>query len=233
MNRVQVLRALQDTDQEWDEKGRRYQLVRKLLTDTSELDRIRATWQQTQHDLARNRADLKNIELEMASLQAKQQEVQDGLYGGRIRNPKDLETLQKESAILKQRLSHLEDTALSLMSSVDELEQKERDEGTAFSEADHKAAADQISLNQEYAVLRARLQELLERREKLRGALVGTDLALYDDLRIKKSGTVLAPMLESSCQVCRVSVPSRKASLAVSGDEIVLCEGCGRILFSA
>lgn len=233
MNRVHILRALQDSDQEWDIKGRRFQLVRKLLTDTSVLTRLQDDWQQTERELASTRSKLRNTELEIAGLQAKQKEVQDGLYGGRVRNPKDLENLQKESEILMQRVRHLEDIALNLLTAVDELEQKEHEQAAALTEAKQKAAADQSSLNAEYTALRARLQVLQAQREKLRGALSQTDLALYDELRSKKNGSALAPMLDGSCQMCRVSVPLRKASLAEAGEEIVLCEGCGRILFPA
>lgn len=233
MSRVQLLRTLQAIDQEWDGKGRRFQDVRKLLTDTTELARLRADLQSTQSELTATRTALRDSELELASLQTKRQEVQASLYSGHIHNPKDLEMLQKESEILSERASHLEDEILNLMTSADDLDEAAQTSSAVLSAFEAQAKTAQAQLTQEYSDLRLRLTALKEQREKVRGTLPGTDLALYDDLRVKKNGAVMAAMVNSSCQACRVSVPSNKASLAGSGDEVVLCEGCGRILFLA
>ncbi|MHB1356324.1 MAG: zinc ribbon domain-containing protein [Anaerolineae bacterium] len=231
MNRLQTLLALQLADQEWDEKGRRYQALRRLLADTSELEALREACLQIKHDLSASRTKLRNSELEMASLQAKQRDVHDSLYSGRVRLPKDLETLQKESQILQQRLHTMEDETLNLMALVEEYEALDNAKSSALHAFEEQSATEHQAQTIEYNELRARLKAVQELRERLRGNINRGDLALYDELRGKKNGIVLAPMAESSCQICRVLAPVRKAQSVVTEDEVITCEGCGRILY--
>jgi predicted nucleic acid-binding Zn-ribbon protein len=233
MNRLQMLLALQTVDQEWDDKGRRYQVLRKQLADSSELEGLQAACHHIKQELTTNRSKLRNLELEMASLQSKLREVQDSLYSGRVRLPKDLETLQKESQILKQRLHTMEDEILTLMSLVEEYEAKDILKTSALLAFQERSVGEREAQTTEYNDLRVRLKALQESREKLRGAIARGDLALYDELHGKKNGIALASMIESSCQICRVSAPVRKAQLVASGDEVITCEGCGRILYIA
>lgn len=231
MNRLQTLLALQTADQEWDEKGRRYQALRRLLADVSELQALQETCRQTKQDLSANRTKLRNSELEMASLQAKLREVQDSLYSGRVRLSKDLETLQKEGQILQHRLHTMEDETLTLMAMVEEQEAQDVAKSSALHAFEEHSAAEHQSQTIEYNELRARLKAVQELRERLRSNINRGDLALYDELRGKKNGIVLAPMAESSCQICRVLAPVRKAQSVVTEDEVITCEGCGRILY--
>jgi len=233
MNRLQTLLALQAADQEWDEKGRRYQVLRRLLADQSELQALQEACRQIKQDLAASHVKLRNSELEMASLQSKQREVQDALYGGRVRVPKDLETLQKESQILQQRLNKMEEEILNLMALVEEYEAQEKTRASALRVFQEHSVTEHEAQTAEYSELRTRLKAVQELRDRLRCSINRGDLALYDELRSKKNGMVLAPMTESSCQICRVSVPVRKAELVASGDEVITCEGCGRILYLA
>lgn len=233
MNRLQTLLALQTADQEWDEKGRRYQAIRRLLADTSELQALQEAYHQIKQDLSANRVKLRNSELEMASLQSKQREVQDALYSGRVRVPKDLETLQKESQIMQQRLHTMEEETLNMMALVEELEAQEKTKASALQAFQEQSAIEHEAQIIEYNELRTRLKAVQELREGLRSNINRGDLALYDELRGKKNGIVLAPMAGSSCQICRVSVPVRKAQSVVTGDEVITCEGCGRILYPA
>ena len=233
MNRLQTLLALQAADQEWDEKGRRYQVLRRLLADQSELQALQEACRQIKQDLAASHVKLRNSELEMASLQSKQREVQDALYGGRVRVPKDLETLQKESQILQQRRNTMEEEILNLMALVEDYEAQDKTRASVLQAFQERSVTEHEAQSTEYSELRTRLKAVQELRDRLRGSINRGDLALYDELRGKKNGVVLAPMAESSCQICRVSVPVRKAQLAASGDEVITCEGCGRILYLA
>jgi predicted nucleic acid-binding Zn-ribbon protein len=233
MNRLQTLLALQTADQEWDEKGRRYQALRKLLADQSELQALQEAYRQIKQDLSASRTSLRNSELEMASLQSKQREVQEALYSGRVRLPKDLETLQKENQILQQRLHTMEDDTLNLMALVEEYEAQEKIRTSALQVFQEHSVIEHEAQSVEYTELRTRLKAVQELRERLRSNINRGDLALYDELRGKKNGIVLAPMAESSCQICRVSTPVRKSQSVATGEEVITCEGCGRILYLA
>ncbi|MFO7918664.1 MAG: C4-type zinc ribbon domain-containing protein [Anaerolineae bacterium] len=233
MTLLRTLRKLQDIDQEWDEKAETYKSVRQRLADRSELENRRETLHRQEEELTSVRARLRNAELEYDSLEEKIEGVKGELYGGRVTSSKELSSLQEELEYLQRRLSKLEERILEGMTSVDELEEaiaSGRQELEAFEEEWHE---ERESLHDRYGTLRARLEELKERRETLRDQLDVGVLTLYDELREKKRGQALAPVSDGVCQICRVRVPSQKVQRIRSDERVIVCDGCGRILYPA
>ncbi|MEA3406534.1 MAG: C4-type zinc ribbon domain-containing protein [Chloroflexota bacterium] len=233
MSLLQTLRKLQDTDQEWDEKAGVYKSVRERLANQSELDNKRRTLHQQQEELTSVRTRLRNTELEYGSLEEKTEDVKEELYGGRVTSSKELSSLQDELAYLQRRLSELEDRILEGMTTVDELEQAIASGREALETFEEQWRDEQESLRARYKALRARLETLKEKREMLRAQVDPGVLSLYDELRKKKKGVALAPVSDGVCQICRVRVPSHKVQAIRSGERVIVCDGCGRILYSA
>lgn len=231
MKRIDSLRALQVVDLEWDSKARRYQTLRANLSDQSELASRRSQRQALQAELAAAKSSLRNAELELAGLQQKAHAVEKELYSGRNIAPKELDNQRRDSMQLKQRIGALEEHVLELMSQVEDLEARDRDMDAELLTYEREAAALREQQTEEYAQLRLRLKALQETRDRLRGTLGRADLALYDELRSKKSGTALAPLVDGVCQICHVTVPTSKVSLVEAGEQVATCEGCGRILY--
>lgn len=230
MSLLEVLRQLQATDWEWDEKARLYRSVEERLSDQSLLQSKRIAQQRRAEGLATERAELRDAELELSGLQVRAQKVQADLYGGRIRAPRELENLRRDSEYLQRRLSEIEDRVLIALTELDDREAAARSGEEELDSFEKGWAQEHESLTAQHRALRARLLELQDAREELRRSLGRSELALYDELRSKKGGTSLSPVRDCVCQMCRVTVPSYKAQVIQSGDTIVTCEGCGRIL---
>lgn len=231
MSLTDMLQDLQNVDQEWDVKARQYQAVSGQLGDQSPLEERRRSHQELADELATMRRALKDGELEFASFQQKARETEESLYSGRVTSPKELESLHQDLAVLRRRVASLEDTVLEAMTRVDELVEaahRDSEELQAFEEGWTRERGEMVA---DYRVLRARLKELQEQRARLREQLDPAVLRLYDELRGKKGGQALSPLQDRVCQTCRVMQPSRKVQVIVSGNQVVTCEGCGRILY--
>ncbi|MCD6518337.1 MAG: hypothetical protein J7M05_00225 [Anaerolineae bacterium] len=231
MGLVQQLLRLQVIDREWDEKAQLYQTVRQKLIDQSELENRRRAQQEKETALSEARSKLRDAELELESLQNKAKQVEQDLYSGRIRSPRELESLRQDSEYLHKRIAEMEDRVLLAMTEVDDLEAAVQEGKEALQAFEENWAKEQANLTEQYKELRARLQELQTAREELRASLGRAELALYDELRKKKGGVALSPVKDGICQLCRVTVPSYKIELVEAGETIVTCEGCGRILY--
>jgi uncharacterized protein len=231
MSRVQILVQLHQVDQEWDEKARRYQAVRAELEPDAALAALRESERGRAAHLERMRADLNDAELELEGLRRKVQEAQDALYGGRVRNSREVDNLRQGAEQLRERISQLEDRALAVITEIEEIEAAAVDGGREVAALERQHAESRPALVAEYQGLRARLQELKATRDTLRGQMPRGDLALYDQLRAQKGGVALAPLKGGLCQICRVSLPSYKVQMVEQCAEVVTCEGCGRILY--
>lgn len=231
MKPIELLRRLQAGDHEWDEKARLYQSVKQRLSDRSELEDTRGTQRQSAEKLANAQSQLRDGELRLESLQEKTRGVEADLYSGRIRSPRELENLRKDSVQLRRQLSGLEDRVLLRMAEVDELESAASRGEEELGAFERRWADEQEALAAQYAALRGRLRELQEIRAQLRGSMGLGELRLYDELRAKKGGMALSPMKAGICQTCRVRLPSYKVQVVEAGEAVVTCEGCGRIVY--
>jgi uncharacterized protein len=228
---IQTALELHALDQEWDEKARLFQAARQRLGDRSALEAQREAQQRRMEESAHRKAKLRDAELELGSQQQKARDANAALYGGRIRAPKELEDLRQDSEHLKKRIAQLEDQVLAGMAEAEELEAMAKQGAAELQTAEARWNSEHQALLPQAEALRVRLKELQGLREALRSTLGPAELALYDELRTKKAGVALAPLKDGMCQTCRVTVPSRKIHLVETGQTLVLCEGCGRILY--
>ena len=168
---VSVLCRLQESDLEWDTKGRRYQALKKQLQDKTPLETRQETQQALEKALGERRAELKNAELETASLQTKRESVVQDLYSGRITNAKELDNLRQESENLAARIETLEEHVLELMVTVEELATQTGDGKQSLAAFTTQWESDQRAGLKEYKTLHARLTALQSLRQELEGQL--------------------------------------------------------------
>lgn len=233
MTVIQRLRELYVLDQEWDEKRPLFQSVRQRLADQSELEARREAQRRRTTDLGALQSRLRDNELELAGVQQKAHEVETSLYGGRVGSPRELENLQRDSELLHKHIAQLEEAILVTMTEIDDLE-KAVGLGTQELKAFEAAwAKQQETLTAQYRTLHERLTALRDRRDKIRATLARAELILYDELRATKAGVALAPMKQGICQICRVTSPNSKVEAVATGEVVITCEGCGRILYQA
>ena len=231
MGLIQVILQLQDADQEWDKKAKLYQSVRQRLSDQSELEAERKAQRDRVQELSSTRGTLRDAELELAALQEKADRIEKDLYGGRITSSRELENLRQDGEHIQRRLSEIEDRVLIGMTKVDDLEAATTQGEKKLQAFEMQWAKERELLVDQYKKLRARLQQLQKSREQLRGRLGRAELALYDELRAKKGGIALSPAKDGVCQLCHVKLPSYKSELMETGETVVTCDGCGRILY--
>jgi len=230
MSRAGLLYRLQIVDLEIDERSRRLREVEASLGESEELRQARRALQEEETKLRQWRRKLRDLELEMEGLNDKIASVEGQLYGGRVRNPKELANLQQEVEYLRRRRGELEEQVLEAMIEVEEGETRaaKRRKELAEVEADWQKA--QASLAAERDELKERLSQLRERRAELEERIGADDLALYEDLRRRKGGRAVALLKGGLCQGCGVMLPLSRARQARQEDDLVPCVNCERIL---
>jgi len=232
MSKAETLCRLQTVDLEIDERNRRLEEVKASLEGNEELRRVRQALQDGEKKLSRQRTKLRDRELEMRSLTNKIASVEDRLYSGRIKNPKELANLQGEVQYLKRRKGELEDQVLEAMIEVEESETSvtEQRERLARLKDDWQAA--QARLSAEQRELINRLSQLKAERAELHRTIEAGALALYEDLRRRKGGRAVALLKGELCQGCGVTLPTSKVQQARQGEVLTLCGSCERILYA-
>jgi predicted nucleic acid-binding Zn-ribbon protein len=224
------LYQLQLIDTESEEKDQRLASVNDRLGESGDVVRARAAVVETEQGLGQLRARLRALELEAAGLSEKLRKNQERLYGGRIRNPKELSSLQDEAAALRRRRSDLEDDQLELMIAIEEEEAELAERQARLLQIEATWRDEQSALGAEKVELEQRLAELAEQRDAMRVRIAAGDLANYDDLRLRLGGTGVAPLKQGVCQACGVDVPTSVARSVERGEGMHYCTICNRLL---
>jgi uncharacterized protein len=232
MSTVKELYQLQLMDSEREEKNRRLAEVEGGLGEMDNVVRAREAVSETEHILAKQRGQLRNLDLEIASFESRLKQNQERLYGGSVRNPKELGNLQEEAVVLRRRRSELEDGQLELLISVEEQEAELAERRARLRQIETTWGDEQRALLAEKGQLEARLAELEESIAQKRARLSPADRALYDDLRDRLGDQVVVLLKRGICQACGVDVPTGMAHAVERGEGQHFCPTCDRLLFA-
>lgn len=231
MTVVRELYQLQLVDCEREERAHRLAEVESCLGEAEDVVRARAAVAETEDGLVHLRTQLRDLELAIAGVEAKLKENQERLYGGRVRNPKELSGLQDEATALRRRRSDLEDQQLDLMISVEVQEAELAERQARLRQIDAAWHEEQATLLAERERLASRLVELDEQIRGRRARVKAGDLALYDDLRSQLGGRAVALLKRGICQVCGVDLPTGMARSVERGEGVYYCPTCNRLLY--
>jgi predicted nucleic acid-binding Zn-ribbon protein len=205
---LRQLYQLQLVDSEHDDKSRQLAMVDASLGESDEVARAGEAVQETEASLVDLRAQLRALELETGGVNAKLKQNQDRLYGGRVRNPKELSNLQEEANALRRRRSELEDHELELMIAIEDTEAELAERKARLNQIESTWRQEQARLLAEKEDLELRLVELEEERESMRSRIGASDLAHYDGIRSRLGGTAVVLLKKGACTACGVDLPT-------------------------
>ena len=118
------LYRLQLLDSKLDKCRARLDEIDSILRDNSETSKAKSKTEMAQKSLEQAQKALKIAENNVKSQGLKIEQSESTLYSGNVRNPKELQDLQAESAALKRYLNVLEDRQLEAMITAEDVDSK-------------------------------------------------------------------------------------------------------------
>jgi predicted nucleic acid-binding Zn-ribbon protein len=233
MTQTLSLYRLQQIDSQVERHRARLAAIAERLSEDEELrlavDRARAA----ETACRQARSELAAAERAVEAQRVKIEQTEASLYGGAVRNPKELQDLQMDVASLRRHLATLEDRQLEAMLAAEAAEAAEQ---TARAEAQRLQEGLEA---QNEGLLREQesLQRDVERLRTEHGAALESvsqeAIDLYDRLRQQRRGVAVASIVEDSCQACGSGLTPAQVQAARSGTQMALCPSCGRILYGS
>jgi len=193
-----------------------------LVTAESELTRQK-------QQLVEAKGKQKNAEWELEDLQERINHLNNKLYDGTVKNPKELVNIEHEAESLKGRLSTKEDELLELMSQVEEMETKVKTGTKEFQQLKQEWQQKQENLNRGKVEVDTVLTTLAKNRRELTQQISPEALNLYEQIKLTK-GQAVAKVEQGRCQGCRITLPISRWQKARAGD-LVQCNNCQKILY--
>jgi predicted nucleic acid-binding Zn-ribbon protein len=225
------LYALQEIDSAIEAAMTSLAAVEEQLGEGEELIAGREAVEEARHALEGVSRQQRELEWQVDDLRSRLSGVEGKLYGGSVRNPKELAGVQEEANILKGQLRRREDELLELMVRVEETQATLREAEESLSEVEDRWRQEQQELMGEKERLEGELAGLEDRRGRQSGLIEARVLALYENLRERRQGRAVVKVERGMCGGCRISLPMTVLQKARSGSDVVQCVSCERILY--
>ncbi len=231
MTEREALHRLQQLDSERDAKRDRLIEIEAALKDDTALRDARQALEKAEKRAREWLIRQRDLELEIESLADKTSRSENRLYGGKVKNPKELSDLQAEVASLKKRRQRLEDTLLEAMIEREEAEKTRRGARVRLEEVESIWSTRQADLKDEREALQQRLEEIQQKRSTIVPRVDADVLATYEKLRRTKGGQAVAGVRDGACSACGVTI-SPSAEWKLRHGELIHCDSCDRIIVS-
>jgi len=229
MSVVQQLYQLQEVDLEIEADESALGRMLSQLGDNQVIVEAQAKLTSEQQRLDELKHRQHSAEWEVDDLVSKLTAAEEQLYSGRIKNPKELTSLQHEVNLLKAKRDQLESKVLQIMDQVDLAEADVTAASSGFKQRETEWHTKQKQLSADIAALKDKLSGLKQKRQLLSAEIDPQVIELYDKIR-KQKGQAVAKVEQGICRGCRISLPFSELQQVRSGN-LVQCSSCGRILF--
>ena len=222
--------ALQETDLALDRARQRLSDIEAGLGESEELIEARQEMEAKRAGVTELRAKQKDLEWSVDEVRSKATEVETKLYGGTVRNPKELSDLDLDLKSVRAQVAKREDALLGHLVELEEAETQlaAAEENQAHVEAGWQAG--QQALLQEKGQIEPEVERLQAVRESQPSGIDRASLNLYELLRARRGGRAVATVERGMCQGCRITLPMSVLQKARAGLSLVQCVSCERIL---
>lgn len=230
MTTAPELLALQETDQALDRARARLAEVESQLGESEELITAREAAEERRLAVTQLRSRLSDAEWSVEEIRVKATGVETKLYGGTVRNPKELSDLDADLSSLKVQVAKREDVLLTLLVEIEDAEAELAAAEATLAEVESGWDQQQAALLSEKGQLEPEIASLQARRDGQTPRMDASSLRLYGLLRDRHGGQAVAGVERGMCQGCRITLPMSVLQKARSGANLVQCVSCERIL---
>lgn len=232
MMRIADLWQLQEIDSALDTRRASLEDAESRLGGSEELEEARTTLATRLAELRAAESSQKDIDLQADDLRGKIGPAEQKLYGGSIKNPKELADLQADIEQLKRQLAAAEDRDLDALSAVEAAQAAARACEAEVQRIEAEWREEQADLTARVEQLRREIAEYETQREARIEYIDPDSLKRYEHVRRAHQGKGVARLDRNLCLGCRISLPVSTVNKARAGNALIQCPNCERILYA-
>lgn len=177
-------------------------------------------------------SEQRRADADVEQVKARRERDQAMIDAGQIADPKALERMLGELDSLRRRIGALEDIEIEVMERLESAESDLTAREGELAQLEGEKQALRADLDAATSTLTEQLAEVEAERGPLAAGLPEDLLALYEKLRVQKSGVGAAALRRRECGGCRLTLNAADLAeiIGTPADQVVRCEECGRIL---
>lgn len=225
------LYRLQQIDSQIDKVNKRLREIQHTIEDNRDLKRAKVRAKKASLTQEETAKVLKSAEKQVQAQHVKIEQTESMLYGGSVKNPKEIQDLQQKAESLKRHLSTLQDTQLEAMLEHEEKVATFNESKRALKKLRAELIQQNSQLGGEQTVLLQEKDRLLKERKTTLPDIPNNMLATYTKLRKEKNGFAVVSVVDGGCSACGGTLtPAIQQSARAS---LTYCPSCKRIIYAS
>lgn len=232
MNQAFHLYRLQQLDTQIDQAETSLAQINRLLSGDEAVLQAGQAADSSAKQLREVQSKLKQAEFAAKEVEIKLAQSESNLYAGKIKNPKELQDLQKEIASLKKHLGQLQDQQLEVMMTLEDAEAEDQRTGKGLVDAKARFAEQSAGWLGQKDQLTQTVERLRTERRTILPLVPADQLRVYDQIRKRKSGVAVITARDGACSGCGAEIRPSEVQAARAAQDLVYCTSCGRILYA-
>ncbi|MBU1699323.1 MAG: hypothetical protein KJ970_20990 [Candidatus Eisenbacteria bacterium] len=228
-SQIQVLQSLMKLDRDYFQyKSRIEEIPPELKAIEQYESALRQALLGEEAQLSERQRERRQIEIQIQDQITIKKKYENQIY--EIKENRELQSLQREIDFLKRGLTELEEKVLTNLEEEEELQKRLgilREETTRKLE---ELAFKQKRLAEKSIELAASMEDMEEGRKMLIDLLKPPTRSKYRRIVNAKGHEAIVSVNDGSCGGCFYKLPPQKLAEVKIGQQMALCEGCGRIL---
>jgi predicted nucleic acid-binding Zn-ribbon protein len=191
----------------------------------------RKAWEVEQARLDANERERRQLESLLAMERDKVKKWEGRL--GEIRTPREYAALSREIDIAKKTNDGQSEHVKELTTQAGDIKQALDAKEEELSEREAAAQAEVEDLEKKKAAADEKLRALAARRGEAAKLVDAGLLAKYENIKRRRAGVAVAPVVGMTCKGCHRNVPPQLAITLQKANTIETCPNCHRIIYSA
>ena len=227
------VRRLQSLDSQIDADRERIATIEATVRDRSEYELAQRRRQETAQPVRALQAEQQDLGLKVGTARRQLDEVETRLFGGTVNSPRELNDLQRRGEDLRRQIRAGEERELAVMEQLEQAAALSAEAEETLRRIVAERRVLEADLLAERKTLAASVRSAQAERDVVRANLDAATLRLYDRLRTTRAGQAVAEVRQRTCQGCRVTLTAALEQRLRHGEQLVICQSCGRILHLA
>ena len=227
---VEKLLRLQKTDLQIKHYAERIELLPRRLSDLEEkLNATLRSQNTTKERLSKLAIEKRSFESNIQDLEQKNSKYRGQLT--EVKTNEQYRALLHEIEFNEERIKKIEDDILGLMEEEEFLRQESRMIDERLRKEKDIIEVEKMAAEAETGQDKLALASLEEQRLSILQSVDKPVLDTYMRIISFRKGIALARAYQESCQACHVRIRPQLLSHVMTGDSIITCDNCNRILY--
>jgi len=203
--------------------------IRKDIEYNDALEQARRSFDNARLMLSELEKQYRDLDAEAEELRKNIKGIEDKLYGGKVKNPKELIGYEQEERVLKTKLDKMDDTLIDLMERIEAGKTDTTKLKKVFEDVQRAWEGEKEVLKQKTREVEEGLTLLEAKCEGVLSEIDEGSLSLYKEIK-RRGGQAVVKVEQGRCMGCHCFLSVSELQ-RVRGNTVVQCSNCGRILY--